>query len=328
METQEIEPSATPSIQNKDVIQTETVINVNDDTSNTSNDTINNKIYNLYEQHVKKFGEFRKHFNLLLKNLFDDCFNNLNKNIKVETESIDSNNVIDVEDFRKNLEETFISQSKEIKSLDARIEELKSDSIVRDQDIEKFKQEFDTFKKKSRSLLKTTPTQNNRENSSLIMNEKEHNEKENSIGGSSTSQQSDKSKNKKRSNKQVHREICQYVNKHKNKPKKYKDNTFKYLRSDFTIEDLLKYEKSVSFHSLDDNVKESVRLSINGLLKEELTFRKRELSQPINVYIDRNLVPSLPSGVKSYNEFQKTREFDSLSDKIKIGIGKLILIEK
>ncbi|RGB31267.1 hypothetical protein C1646_792236 [Rhizophagus diaphanus] len=327
METQEIEPSATPSIQNKDVIQIETVINVNDD---TSNDTINNKIYNLYEQQLKKFAEYGKQINLLLKNHFDDWFNNLNKNIKVETESIDTNNVIDVEDFRKNFEEKFISQSKEIKILDARIEELKSDSIVRDQDIEKFKQEFDTFKKKSRSSLKKTiSTQNNGENSTLIMNENEHNEKENSIGGSSTSQQSDKLKNKKKkSNKQIHRKICQFVNKHKNKPKKYKDNTFKYLKSDFTIEDLLKYEKSVSFHSLDDNVKESVRLSINGLLKDELTFKKRELSQPINVYIDRNLVPSLPSSVKSYNEFQKTREFESLSDKIKIGIGKLILIEK
>lgn len=330
METQEIEPSATPSIQNKDVIQIETVINVNDD---ISNDTKNNLIYKLYEQQVKEFGEFGKQINLQLKNLFDECFNNLNKNIKVETESINTNNSIDVEDFRKKFEETFISQSKEIESLNDRIEELESDSIVRDQDIEKFEQEFDTYKIKSRLSLKITSTQNNGKNVSLITNENEHTEKENFIGeglaGSSTSQQSDKSKNKaKKSNKRIHKKICQFVNKHKNKLKKFKDNTFKYLINDFTIEDLLKYEKSVSFHSLDDNIKESIRLSINGLLKEELAFKKKMLSQPINVYIDRNLVPSLPSGVKSYNEFQKTREFDSLSNKIKIGIGKLILIEK
>ncbi|GBB88868.1 hypothetical protein RclHR1_01550002 [Rhizophagus clarus] len=285
METQEIilvESSATASIQNN---QTETVINVNDD-------IINNPIYKLYEQQEKEFGEFGKQMNLHIRDLFKEILINQNKKIEAEIESINSKNSIDVEDIRKKFDEIFVSQSSTIESLNVRVEGLETDSIINDQDIEKFKQEFDIFKKKSRLSLKTPPAQNN---VSLNMNDK------------------------------IHEKISEFVIKHKNN--KFKDNTFKYLKDDFTIDNFLEYEKSYLFYSLNDDIKKSVKLTINELLKNELTFKKRKLTQPVNVYIDRKLVPSLPPGVKSYNEFQETREFDLLPKNVKVGIRKLILTE-
>jgi hypothetical protein len=327
METQEIileESSATPSNQNEDIIQIETLVNVNDD---ISNDAINDSICKLYEQQEKNFEVFGNQFNLQLRNFFKETLINLDRNIiKVEMESINSNNSIDVEEVRKKFDEKLIFQSKMIEGLNTRIEKLETNSIIDNQDLEKFEQEFGIFKKESRTSLKITPTQNN---VSLNTNREKENFISEGLARSSTSQQSDKLENKvnKPNERKVHGKICQFVNKHKNKPKKFKDNTFEYLSGSFTIQDLLEYEKSVLFHSLDDPIKKSVNSSISELLKKEMTCKKR-LSQPINVYIDRKLVPSLPSDVKSYKEFQQTREFDLLSDKIKIGIRKLILIEE
>ncbi|CAG8456070.1 8425_t:CDS:2 [Rhizophagus irregularis] len=105
------------------------------------------------------------------------------------------------------------------------------------------------------------------------------------------------------------------------------DHTFKPLRQTFNINQLLKYEKSDLFNPLSSKTKSSIRTSINDELRDELSGKKK-MTQPISVYVNRNIVPSLPPGIKSYTEFGRTSQYNRLSSEKKKRIQKIISKEK
>ncbi|GBB83266.1 hypothetical protein RclHR1_01000022 [Rhizophagus clarus] len=109
--------------------------------------------------------------------------------------------------------------------------------------------------------------------------------------------------------------------------KKIPDHTFKPLRQNFNTNQLLEYEKSDLFKSLSERAKCCIRISINDELRDELSGKKK-LTQPISVYVNRNIVPSLPSNIKSYTEFEKTHHYNCLSNEKKKRIQKIISKEK
>ena len=124
----------------------ETIV-VEDHTSSSiqdDNDNIiipNDSFYKLLEKHTKEYEEIGKKMLLNLQNSFKEYVDNL--------ETVNP----PMENFHKNFDGDFISQSKLIDSLKARIEELEIESIVRDQDIKELRHEFN-------DLIRSIPTQN------------------------------------------------------------------------------------------------------------------------------------------------------------------------
>src|SRR4051794_23408442 len=78
---------------------------------------------------------------------------------------------MEIERVCRVYEERFISQSQLIDTLRARIEELEIDSIIKDQDIKKLRNEFNDFKKDIQLFL-VTVTQDNKKYA-LTTNEKD-----------------------------------------------------------------------------------------------------------------------------------------------------------
>jgi hypothetical protein len=64
-------------------------------------------------------------------------------------------NPIEIERVCKEYEERFIFQSQLIDTLKARVEELETDSIIKDQDFKKLRNEFNDFKRDIQSFLVT-----------------------------------------------------------------------------------------------------------------------------------------------------------------------------
>ncbi|CAG8543929.1 16016_t:CDS:1 [Funneliformis caledonium] len=95
----------------------------------------------------------------------------------------------------------------------------------------------------------------------------------------------------------------------------------------FSVYDLLEYEKSKEFRSLNAKSKSAVKFRINVMLRDELS-KNNKLSQPISIYAERGMIPELPKGIKSYSEFQKSPSYDSLSAVRKQRINKVISNER
>src|SRR6266540_2130652 len=124
--------SIVPSIQNDDIKS-----NIN---NYTLKDKINDPFYKLIENQAKEFEEFGKQMSLDLQNSYKEC---QDESIKMEKES------------KKDCEckEQIVAQEQLIDSLRARIEELETDSIIKEQDIKKLRQDFLDFKKEFQSIL-------------------------------------------------------------------------------------------------------------------------------------------------------------------------------
>jgi hypothetical protein len=102
--------------------------------------------------------------------------------------------------------------------------------------------------------------------------------------------------------------------------------SFRYLYF-FEVDDLMNYEKSKEFNSLQKIHKKIIRNMINGLLKDELdtsiTFIRN-----IDEYKSRGLIPNLPKNFKSYDDYSKSKKFQSLTKKKKKMIRRLAENEK
>lgn len=107
-----------------------------------------NPFYNFIEK-AKEFEEFGKQINLDLQNSYKEYLDQ-----QMEREFIEEKNY-------KKYEEKIVYQSQLIDNLRARVEELETDSVIKDQDIKKLRNELNDFKKEVRSIL-NTPAQNNR----------------------------------------------------------------------------------------------------------------------------------------------------------------------
>ncbi|CAB4386530.1 unnamed protein product [Rhizophagus irregularis] len=134
-----------------------------------------------------------------------------------------------------------------------------------------------------------------------------------------------KTSKSQKANIKIHAKVEEILNNLNNR--RILDHTFKPLRQTFNINQLLKYEKSDLFNPLSSKTKSSIRTSINDELRDELSGKKK-MTQPISVYVNRNIVPSLPPGIKSYTEFGRTSQYNRLSSEKKKRIQKIISKEK
>ncbi|PKY47123.1 hypothetical protein RhiirA4_403149, partial [Rhizophagus irregularis] len=66
---------------------------------------------------------------------------------------------------------------------------------------------------------------------------------------------------------------------------------------------------------------------VKTALRSELCNRDKRVTQPIEEYVKRKIIPSLPSGIRSYADYEKTNYFSKLSDEKKKRIRKIITVE-
>ncbi|CAG8543951.1 16017_t:CDS:1, partial [Funneliformis caledonium] len=123
--------SASPSIQSN------VEINVENVTLNEKSTVLNDTFHELFENQAKEFEALGKQMSLDLHDAYKEYLNQDEEIIKMEKESKS-----DCE-----CKEQIIAQEQLIDSLRARIEELETDSMIKNQDIKKLRQDFVDFKK-------------------------------------------------------------------------------------------------------------------------------------------------------------------------------------
>ncbi|GBB83271.1 hypothetical protein RclHR1_01000027 [Rhizophagus clarus] len=106
-----------------------------------------------------------------------------------------------------------------------------------------------------------------------------------------------------------------------------KQKTFNYLLNQFTLDGLIKYQETNYYNSLAKDPKRSIKLMVKTALRSELCNRDKRVTQPIEEYVKRKIIPSLPSGIRSYADYEKTSHFSKLSDEKKKRIRKIITVE-
>ncbi|PKC72939.1 hypothetical protein RhiirA1_437926 [Rhizophagus irregularis] len=106
-----------------------------------------------------------------------------------------------------------------------------------------------------------------------------------------------------------------------------KQKTFNYLLNQFSLDGLIKYQETNYYNSLSRDPKRSIKLMVKTALRSELCNRDKRVTQPIEEYVKRKIIPSLPSGIRSYADYEKTNYFSKLSDEKKKRIRKIITVE-
>lgn len=198
------------------------------------------------------------------------------------------------ETYQKKIE----SQSKLINSLRTRIEELENDAIKKDQNIKKLRQEIDDSPisyKSNDFLLKTYDKMMERsswDNTSL------------------NSSNNDTSLNSK----------VQEIDRLYGNSVKLKQ--FKFLKSSYNINELIEYTKSNNFIALNRKSKRYINYHIKCMLLQEFQGPNVTLSQDLDEYIKRDILPSLPNGYDKYTMYSDW--FDTLSDTYKSRVSKLL----
>ncbi|CAB4463335.1 hypothetical protein RhiirA5_360689 [Rhizophagus irregularis] len=198
------------------------------------------------------------------------------------------------ETYQKKIE----SQSKLINSLRTRIEELENDAIKKDQNIKKLRQEIDDSPisyKSSDLLLKTYDKMMERsswDNTSL------------------NSSNNDTSLNFK----------VQEIDRLYGDSVKLKQ--FKFLKSSYNINELIEYTKSNNFIALNRKSKRYINYHIKCMLLQEFQGPNVTLSQDLDEYIKRDILPSLPNGYDNYTMYSDW--FDTLNDTYKSRVSKLL----
>ncbi|RIA92318.1 hypothetical protein C1645_765537 [Glomus cerebriforme] len=127
---------------------------------------------------------------------------------------------------------------------------------------------------------------------------------------------------------QLHSQIQQIISRREDCSAGIKPKHFKILKKCFSINDFIQYTKTNYFNSLDGSVKKSVNLLIDISLSEEFEQENMKLSQKIEEYVKRNIIPELPSGYNSYAKYEESDMFDKLNKVFKERIKKLSILEK
>ncbi|CAI2164681.1 3742_t:CDS:10 [Funneliformis geosporum] len=108
---------------------------------------------------------------------------------------------------------------------------------------------------------------------------------------------------------------------------KIKQKSFNYLLNQFNLENLIKYQRTNYYNALARAPKRSIKLMVKSALRSELCNKDKRVTQPIEEYVKRKIIPSLPPGIKSYTEYEKTCHFVKLSDEKKKRIKKISTVE-
>lgn len=194
------------------------------------------------------------------------------------------------------------TQAKLINSLRTRIEELENDAIKKDQNIKKLRQEIDDFP----LLYKSNDT-------TLLKNYENMMERSNWDNTSSNSSNNDVSLSSK----------VQEIDKLFGNLVKLRQ--FKFLKSSYHINELIEYTKTNNFISLNRKSKRYINYHIKCMLLQEFQGPNVTLSQDLDEYIKRDILPSLPNGYDDYTMCKDDSDwFDTLSDTHKSRVRKLI----
>ncbi|GBC03534.1 hypothetical protein RclHR1_05180011 [Rhizophagus clarus] len=121
---------------NESYIHNKTKKNLEKEISNYNITSPNNPLYDLIERQAKEFEEFGKRMSSDLQNFYKEYLNRQKGINKAK------NGYSEIEKVCKEFEEKIVLQSQVIESLKARIEELETDSIVKDQDIKFLRNEL------------------------------------------------------------------------------------------------------------------------------------------------------------------------------------------
>ncbi|RIA99331.1 hypothetical protein C1645_800694 [Glomus cerebriforme] len=105
--------------------------------SNYKTPSPNNLLHDLIERQAKEFEEFGKRMSLELQNFYKEYL------IRQKGIGKFDNDTSEIEKVCKEYEEKIYSQSQLIESLKVRIENLETNSIIKDQDIKDLRNEFD-----------------------------------------------------------------------------------------------------------------------------------------------------------------------------------------
>ncbi|CAG8513448.1 743_t:CDS:1 [Funneliformis caledonium] len=101
----------------------------------------------------------------------------------------------------------------------------------------------------------------------------------------------------------------------------------RYLKHFFSNDHLIRYTKSDHFNSLSEKIKRLINLLIYEILSDEFRRESVKLSQKLEEYIKRNLIPELPNGYNSYTEFENSKAFKFLSKMQRKRVKKLVRLE-
>ncbi|CAG8761765.1 2067_t:CDS:1, partial [Funneliformis caledonium] len=120
----------------------------------------NDPFYKLIEKQTKEFEEYIR-VSLDLQTTYKEYL--VQQNESKQNNSMDT--LVEIKKIYERYDEKIDTQSKLIDSLKARIEELETDSIIKNQDIKKLQQEFIDFK--NRDKKSNTLSKNEKENEDL-----------------------------------------------------------------------------------------------------------------------------------------------------------------
>jgi hypothetical protein len=100
------------------------------------------------------------------------------------------------------------------------------------------------------------------------------------------------------------------------------------LKESYTISDFIQYTKTNQFYSLVDNLQRLINLFIHKNLSQEFEQEDLILSQDLEEYTKRDLIPELPSKYNNYTEYRKSGMFHGLKKNLKRNVEKLVELEE
>ena len=126
---------------------------------------------------------------------------------------------------------------------------------------------------------------------------------------------------------QIQAEVQYTIARFREQNTRIKQKTFNYLLNQFTLGSLIKYQETAYYIALARDPKRSIKLMIKTALRSELCNKDKRVTQPIEEYVKRKIIPALPPGIRTYADYEKSGYFSKLSDEKKKRIRKIATIE-
>jgi hypothetical protein len=293
---------------------------------------------------------------------FDDNNNNNNnklfdneKDLNMNSKNFDYSNSIEIQDksdksFFNEENKNFLKKDEQIKNfqnvptynitmneiIKKYITKIKSQDLQKEQEQEQemnleLKQENQERERDENNYIENNCNSSKNDNDDEVKlgsNDQEDNNSLNSFVDSPYSPFQENPETKGITSEQLHYKIQQIITRRKNYYIGLKLKHFRVLKRFFTINDFIQYTKTNYFNSLDDKPKELLNLLINSIFLNEFDQENVILSQNLEEYINRGIIPELPSEYNNYIEYEKSNLFNKLSEIRKERVRKLVILEK
>src|ERR1043166_9459411 len=97
---------------------------------------------------------------------------------------------------------------------------------------------------------------------------------------------------------------------------------FKVIGKSFTISDFIQYTKTNQFDSLDNNSRRLLNIFIDETLSNEFSQKNITLSQNLDEYTSRGIIPELPLGYSNYSDYNTLTTSSGLSKTLRKRVNK------